>query len=97
MHDRPFDSGLRYCFHRCDVANRVGLTNEHIMKIIEAYYQLLERRYAAGKSGDSDPIRWPRKYTDSYFQCFEPTLDNVLVVRELVNYHQKGRSNPQGV
>ena len=37
-------------FTDSDIANRVGLTNEHIMKIIKAYHQLLERRYAPQKT-----------------------------------------------
>ena len=77
-------------FTDSDVANRVGLTNEHIMKIIQAYYQLLKGRHAAGKTGDSDLLFGGHGSTPIHTSiCFEPTLDNVLAARELVNYHQK--------
>ena len=77
-------------FTDSDVANRVGLTSEHIMKIIKAYYQLLERRYAAGKKGDSDLLFGGHGSTPIHSSiCFEPTLANVLAARELVNHHQK--------
>ena len=77
-------------FTDSDVANRVGLTNEHIMKIIEAYYHLLERRYAAGKTEDSDLLFGGHGSTPIHTSIrFEPTLEIVLAARELVNYHQK--------